>query len=35
MYLSAAEEGAKRANNAQLLPRLELMQKVLELWPTE
>ncbi|HEV1994128.1 MAG TPA: hypothetical protein VGR03_07350 [Candidatus Acidoferrum sp.] len=33
MYEKAAENAIKAARNTQLMPRLELMQKLLELWP--
>lgn len=33
MYIRSAANAFKVANNAQLLPRLALMQKLLELWP--
>lgn len=34
-YTTAFAEGGAKLGNAQLLPRLELMQKILELWPTK
>lgn len=34
-YINAVEMGGQKLRNAQLLPRLELMQKILELWPNE
>jgi hypothetical protein len=33
LYQKAFESGGAKHNNAQLLPRIELMKKLLENWP--